>query len=165
MILTVWLKAFNAPVWGATSCGCGPPWSSEGHRGSAPVFVTGPRPFSGHVHTFGEWLLSHQEKQPISHFKLLFQTALCGICIFPVFFSDCALCILLDTAGTWDLYFCLHALQNGLFFKIDIFELFYVASWQIGVPVPQSQSWARTLGNVLVAAWQDSGFVFGSTSS
>lgn len=105
------------------------------------------------------------EKQPISHFKLLFQTASCGIHIFPVVFSDCTLCILLDTAGTWGLYFCLHDSQNELFFKIDIFARFYVASWWIGVPVPQRQSWASTLGNALMAAWQGSGLAFRSASS
>lgn len=72
------------------------------------------------------------DKQPISHFKLLFQT-LCGIHIFPVVFSD--LCILLDPAGSWGLYFCLRDSQNGLFFKIGIFAVFYVALWWTGVPV------------------------------
>lgn len=56
-----------------------------------------------------------KDKHHISHFKLLFQTALCGTHIFPVCFSDNALCILLDTAGTWDLYFRICESQNGLF--------------------------------------------------
>lgn len=51
------------------------------------------------------------------------------------FFSDCALCILLDTVGTWGLYFCLCDSQNGLFFKTGIFAVFYVALWWTGAPV------------------------------
>lgn len=57
---------------------------------------------------------------------------------FQCFFSDCALCILLDTAGTWGLYFCLRDSQNEFFFKTGTFALFYGASWWIGVPVPQT---------------------------
>lgn len=57
----------------------------------------------------GRRLKAHKkDKHAISHFKLLFQTALYGTHIFPVYFSDNALCILLDTAGTWDLYFHIH---------------------------------------------------------
>ena len=49
----------------------------------------------------GRGLKAHKEdKHAISHFKLLLQTALYGTHIFPVYFSDNALCILLDTAGT-----------------------------------------------------------------
>lgn len=78
----------------------------------------------------GRRVKAHKKKKHhISHFKLLFRTALCGTHIFPVCLPDNAYVFYLtqQVLGICTFIYVNH--KMGFLFKIGIFTLFYAAKW------------------------------------